>query len=53
LRSGKSRPKAGCERKGVIYGQALNRPAIKFPLLADFFHCALREAFVLAISDYY
>ncbi|MGA2734411.1 MAG: hypothetical protein ABSG35_17690, partial [Syntrophobacteraceae bacterium] len=25
LRSGQSRPKAGCERKGFIYGQALNR----------------------------
>ena len=24
LRSGQSRPKAGCERKGFIYGQALN-----------------------------
>jgi len=24
LRSGQSRPKAGCERKGIIYGQALS-----------------------------
>ncbi|MGO8942981.1 MAG: hypothetical protein ACLQJ7_04835, partial [Syntrophobacteraceae bacterium] len=24
LRTGQSRPKAGCERKGFIYGQALN-----------------------------
>jgi hypothetical protein len=24
LRSAQSRPKAGCERKGFIYGQALN-----------------------------
>ena len=25
LRSGQSRPKAGCKRKGFIYGQALNK----------------------------
>ena len=49
LRSGQSNPKAGCERKGFIYGQALNHftLSIGYLRLQKNFHCSeyLNERF--------
>jgi len=36
LRSGKSRPKAGCGRKGVIYGEALSKNTEKLSISDQF-----------------